>query len=219
MRIQNPIHAGVLGCWRWAIRAGTRCLLAGVAIAAFAAMVPSTSFALPVVAVTSDVPVFDTSAGGSTDPAVTVDGNTSSSMGSFVEWTNDGAAGFQIATFTYQFDAAYDINSFELWNDRGQIDTGISDFELIFRDSTSSLGSFSDTAQQPITTSATPQGEVFNFTAVPGVEFVDLRVLGSYGVVSNQFREVRFSAVPEPTTGLLLVLGLVGMGMRGRRHR
>jgi hypothetical protein len=136
-----------------------------------------------------------------------------------VEWANDGAAGFLIATFTYQFDAAYDINAFELWNDRGQIDTGISNFELVFRDSASVLGSFTDTAVQPITTSATPQGEVFTFAAVQAVEFVDLRVLGSYGVSTNQFREVRFNVVPEPTTGLLLALGLVGMGMEGRRRR
>jgi len=219
MRIQNLIHAEVFGYWQWAIRAGTRCLLAGVAIAAFAAMVPATGFALTVVSVTSDVPVFDTSAGGSTDPAVTADGNTSSAMGSFVEWANDGAAGFLIATFTYEFDAAYAIDAFELWNDRGQIDTGIAAFELVFRDSTSVLDSFADTAMQPTSTSPTPQGEVFAFTPVSGVEFVDLRVLGSYGVVSNQFREVRFNAVPEPTTGLLLVLGLVGMGIGGRRHR
>ncbi|MBJ20831.1 MAG: hypothetical protein CL933_15595 [Deltaproteobacteria bacterium] len=193
--------------------------MAGAAVAAFFAMVPSAGFALTVVSVTSDVPVFDTSAGGSTDPAVTADGNTSSDMGSFVEWANDGAAGFLIATFTYQFDAAYDIDAFELWNDRGQIDTGISDFELVFRDSGSVLGSFTDSAVQPITTSATPQGAIFTFATVPAVEFVDLRVLGSYGVVTNQFREVRFHVVPEPTTGLLLVLGLVGMGMEGRRHR
>jgi hypothetical protein len=219
MRIQNPIHAAVFGYWQWAIRAGTRCLLVGAAVATFSAMAPSTGFAITIISVTSDVPAFDTSAGGSTNPAVTVDGNTSSDVGSFVEWANDGAAGFLIATFTYQFDAAYDINAFELWNDRGQIDTGISNFELVFRDSASVLGSFTDTAVQPITTSATPQGEVFTFAAVQAVEFVDLRVLGSYGVSTNQFREVRFNVVPEPTTGLLLALGLVGMGMEGRRRR
>jgi hypothetical protein len=157
------------------------------AVATFAAMAPSTGFALTIISVTSDVPVFDTSVGGSTDPAVTADGNTSSDVGSFVEWANDGAAGFLNSTFTYQIDAAYDIYASELWNDRGQIDTGISNFELVFRDSTSVLGSFTDTAMQPITTSATPQGEVFTFAAVQAVEFVDLRVLGSYGVSTNQF--------------------------------
>jgi hypothetical protein len=74
MRIENPIHSGVFGYWQWAIRAGTRCLLAGAVVATFSAMAPSTGFALTVISVTSDVPVFDTSAGGSTNPAVTVDG-------------------------------------------------------------------------------------------------------------------------------------------------
>ena len=137
-------------------QAGKRHLLAGMAVAAFATLIPSASLALSVVVVTSDVPVFDTSAGGSTDPSVTADGNTSSVAGSFVEWANDGAAGFQIVTFTYQFDALYDINSFELWNDRGQIDTGISDFELVFRDSSSALGTYTDTASMAISTAATP---------------------------------------------------------------
>jgi len=196
---------------------GTRHLLAGMAFVALATFTPSASFAISVISVTSDVPVFDTSAGGSTDPAVTADGNTSSVVGSFVEWANIGAAGFQTVTFTYQFDALNDINSFEIWNDRGQIDTGISDFELVFRNSSSVLGTFTDTASMVLSTAATPQGEIFAFTAVPGVEFVDLRVLDSYGLNTTQFREVRFTAVPEPTMGLLLGLGLAGLTTWRRR--
>ena len=218
MSIQNLIHAGVSGHWRSAIRPGTRHLIAGMMAAAFAALVPSTGLALSITSVTSDVPVFDTTAGGSTDPAVTADGNTSSDPGSFVEWANDGAAGFLVATFTYEFDASYAIDAFELWNDRGQVDTGIANFELLFYTSSATLiGSYADTALQPLSTAATPQGQIFSFAPIPDVKSVELRVLGSYGVVTNQFREVGFSPVPEPSTALLLGVGLAAMAGCRRR--
>jgi hypothetical protein len=182
-------------------------------------LMASAAPALTIVSVSSDVPSFVTDNGGSTDPFATADGNKSSDPGFFVEWANDGAAGFLIARFSYEFDAAYDVLAFELWNDRGQIDTGIEDFQLVFRDPTNSiLGTFNDTASLPISTAATPQGERFLFTPFQNVKTVDLRVLSSFGVMTNQFREVEFASVPEPAALLLALLGLLCLQVSRRRQ-
>ena len=165
---------------------------------------------IAVTSVTSDVPSFITVNGGSTDPFATVDGNKSSYGGGFVDWPNDGAAGFLIATFSYEFSSVNGVYAFELWNDRGQIDTGIGDFELVFLDPLATiLSTYSATASLPTSTSATPNGELFSFAIVPGVKSVNLRVLSSLGVTSNQFREVEFRGVPEPGTFALLTLALL----------
>ena len=110
--------------------------------------------------VTSTVPAFITTFGGSTDPNATADGAKSSNPGAFVNWPNSGALGFQIVTFTYELDQAYSVSAFELWNDRGQVDTGIGDFRLdFFSPSSTPVGSsFFGTATLPISTGPTIDG-------------------------------------------------------------
>jgi len=221
MKIHHSIHMSVSDKWKSVIGVLMRPGIHVIASAVCVQFISSAALAAPIsmANVTSDVPSFITVNGGSTDPIATVDGNKSSGPGGFVDWANDGAAGFLIATFTYEFDAVENVFAFELWNDRGQIDTGIGDFELIFYDSMAAvLDTYSDTASLPTSTSATPQGEYFGFATVAGVKTVDLRVLSSLGVQANQFREVEFSGTPEPSGLLLALLGLALLPQCRRRQ-
>jgi MYXO-CTERM domain-containing protein len=221
MKIHHSIHASLSDKGKSVVAALLRPGIVVIALVGCVHLISSAALAAPISIsnVTSDVPSFITVNGGSTDPAATVDGNKSSNPGGFVDWANDGAAGFLIATFTYEFASKENVFAFELWNDRGQIDTGIENFELVFYDSIASvLDTYSGTASLPTSTSATPQGEYFDFATVIDVKTVDLRVLSSFGVQANQFREVEFSGTPEPSGLLLALLGLALLPLFRRRQ-
>ena len=173
-------------------------------------------------AVTSNVPVFITLYNGSTDPYATADGDKSSNAGAFVNWANnDSDDNYQKVTFTYELDQFYNVSAFELWNDRGQKDTGIGEFQLDFFDGPILVDSFSSLAQIPNSTGPTVNGEEFVFpAAVNNVNKIDLVVLSSLGKVDNQFREVEFTGqvVPEPASFSLLSMGLLGLAAHVRRR-
>lgn len=146
-----------------------------------------------------------------------IDGNISGNSNSFVEF------GFSNSeTFTYSLNGLYSVSQFLLWNDRGQPDSGIGNFDLVFKNTTNNttVGTFSSAAIIPSFNSPTP--EVFNFSAMPPADQIDLVINSTLnmGAVSvTQFREVAFdgSQVPEPATGMLLCGGLASIVFRRRR--
>ena len=157
---------------------------------------------------------------GATGPDCTHDGDVSGAGGTFVEWNHSGLTNTDI--FTYTFNADYTLIGFSLWNDRGTIDSGIGMFDLVFKDSSNfPIGlPYSNTASLPGSVNS-PTPEVFNFAPVPGVRSVDLVVNSSLapvpGTGNTQFREIEFrSQIPEPATGLLMVIGLGTIVLRRR---
>lgn len=187
---------------RWARSAGITQISKVVVCAALVSCLSTAALALTldgpsgrIANATSNVPSFDTSAGGSASANATIDGERSSAPGGFVEWANNGPSGFVVATFSYTLNAPYNVKGFQLWNDRGQVDTGIEDFELAFLDSSGlQIGTYAGSASQPSDTLGVGPGEWFSFPAFQDVSEINLRIVSSFGVVSNQFREVVFSA-------------------------
>lgn len=135
-----------------------------------------------------------------------------------------GLNGFVSASFgiiTLTFDQDYHLNSFLLWNDVnlvGAASEGIDTFSLSFFDA------FGDPIITPAATTYTApleqlQAEEYLFsTSIPNVRSVELEVLTSQWVGSTriEIREVAFTAVPEPSSALLLALGMSCVAFRRR---
>lgn len=136
----------------------------------------------------------------------------------------NGFASFDASgTITLDLNGDFDLSSFVLWNDVNVLAEGIKDFQLKFYDAGDALISTSLTLTGPVG-QLSPQTYLFD-AVVRGVSKVELAVLSSnVGVVTHiEIREVAFngtpSAVPVPAALWLLVSGVGGLGLAGRRRR
>jgi hypothetical protein len=155
-------------------------------------------------------------AGGATGPNgsnALLDGFTDGTAGTFVEFHNPPPT----ISFSFNFDQAYDIGQFLLWNDRGQADSGIFNFGIDFFDiSGMQVGATFTTAANPIFQGSNPTPETFIFgTTYTNVVRADLLVFDSLGVSQVQIREIAFdgqaSVIPVPPAFLLFGSGLIGL--------
>ena len=164
------------------------------------------------------------SAGGCTGPGAAgclIDGIFNSSAGTFVEWVNLSPP--QVETFTFTFNQPYDVTRFLLWNDRGFADSGIANFDLVFKDPGGiPIGlPYSNTALA--NRGNNPAPEVFGVGLYANVKSVDLRVINTYDPPPNgvtQVREVEFDGIPVPEPASMALIGLGGLPLlwRGRKN-
>jgi len=161
-------------------------------------------------------------AGGAIGPSgsnALLDGLKGSTAGTFVEFINPPPT----ISFTFNFDQAYDITQFYLWNDRGALDAGIDNFELQFFDSLNNqIGAGYLGAGVPFQGSnPIPETFVFGGTYQNAVR-ADLLVFDGLGVSVVQVREIAFegqaSVVPIPPAFFLFGSGLVGLAAAARKR-
>ena len=120
---------------------------------------------------------------GSAAPACTIDGDTTGNSGTWVHWAFTPGD-----TFTYTLNGVWHVNQFLLWNDRGNPDSGIVNFDLVFHDSDGNSSSISDTA---VCCTGNSPAQTFDFAVQHNVVRLDLVITS--GVEKNQFREIEFA--------------------------
>lgn len=130
------------------------------------------------------------------------------------------ANGIGAGRITLTLDAAYDLDSFTLWNDINVSNEGVRSFTLSFEGlSGNALGS---TGALSAVSQFAPQLYSFAGT-VSGVKTVQIDVLASS--LQIEIREVAFNgvatvtAVPEPGTVATMLAGLCTMALLFRRKR
>ncbi len=123
----------------------------------------------------------------SEEPGALIDGVIDGTPGSFVAWRPPH-------TFTYALAQNRNVVEFRLWNDRNQLDSGIGDFSLVFRDENGDkIGDvfFGEAQLPPVANDPTP--EVFSLPGFPATREIELTVwTEATGDPATQFREVAF---------------------------
>ncbi len=113
-----------------------------------------------------------------------------------------------------------DLITFHFWNYHSE-SYDVDDIDLTFFDSSMQLvGTFDDISPalgNATGLDATPIFAEDSALATSGVQFVNAALSGSNGQVD--FSNIGFTAVPEPTSGSLLLLGLSVISARARIRR
>lgn len=172
-----------------------------------------------IVSATTTATLVNNAGGALTPHPALVDNIKTGAAGTFVEFP---AAELPSVSFTFQFDQAYNINEFKLWNDRGARDSGIDAFQLHFFDSSQALiGSTGVLNASSTFQGSNPTPEVFSLgSPYYGATSATLEIHSALTSSFVQFREVAFCGeVPEPSAATAALLGLgsvAGIGMRRR---
>lgn len=125
-------------------------------------------------------------------------------------------------SITFNLDQFYSLTTFNLYNDVNANDgSGINEFTLTFLNNGITVGVFSGTAPGGFNNNP----DVFNFSPTSAVNAVNLNVISNHvGFASTapngtQVREISFvgTAVPEPSSAILLGVGGFGLLMRRKR--
>ena len=157
--------------------------------------------------------------GGSLSPDAVIDTDITGVAGTFNEWNFNG-----VETYTFTLNGLYDITQFRLWNDRGVADSGIGNFDLIFKDAGAVPIGLPFNGTPVGFQGNNPVPEVFNVGLRNNVKSVDLIVNSTLTPPPGnqlQFREVEFegTSVPEPGSAVMALLGITVCGFVPRRKR
>jgi hypothetical protein len=132
----------------------------------------------------------------------------------------DGTLLFDLGE-VYNLSAAYVWNYGEIFSDLYYNARGAKDISFSFSVDGVSFSSPAPFSLTRAPNAVTYEGEALGFGASPvAAQFVKLWALNNYGDGSfTGLGEVRFIAVPEPTTGVAMLGGLGMLGMLRRRNR
>lgn len=134
----------------------------------------------------------------------------------------NGFVSNSLGVISFSFNQDYNLRSFILWNDVVVNAEGIDDFALRFYDSADDLISTpASTAYIGPVGQLAPAEYTFS-SPVQGVRRVELDVLSvqsPFLTTRTEIREVDFGVVPEPSSTLLISMGIAGLAFSRRRNR
>ena len=143
-------------------------------------------------------------------------------------WTSNGfTATAGSITINFDLGAAYDLQNIYIWNGNQNDATDIGVRNLTIQGSTNNVTFNTLTSTPTVDLTRATSGEITyaqvfsasqNNTSIRYVKFNINTTWGGYGGQTwAQLSEVRFTAVPEPSTFALLGLAIAGMSLRRRR--